>query len=169
MTPVTPKGEDWLKQSGAVAAEVPSDLVKKAEQNNPEKKFDLSKIKPWLDKAFDEKEFWAAISERCIGCGVCTYVCPACHCFDIIDEGSSCKGCRVKNWDSCSFGLFTKHTSGHNPRHTQFERWRQRIMHKFKYYPDNFQQTLCTGCGRCVDQCPVNMGVLETLCAINKK
>jgi formate hydrogenlyase subunit 6/NADH:ubiquinone oxidoreductase subunit I len=73
------------------------------------------------------------------------------------------KGDRVKNWDGCQFKMFTMHTSGHNPRATQGMRWRQRIMHKFKYYVEKFESTLCVGCGRCSRVCPADMNISEML------
>ncbi len=130
-----------------------------------ERQFKLSSIKPWLDENF-QHSLWAELFKRCLGCGVCTYLCPTCHCFDIVEEGNMRSGTRCKNWDSCSFSLFTQQSSGHNPRSTGEARWRQRIMHKFKYYADKFDATLCTGCGRCVRHCPVEMGLLESLAKI---
>ena len=99
------------------------------------------------------------LATRCIGCGACAFLCPACHCFDIVDEGTEAKGVRRKNWDACAFGTFTNHASGHNPRDVQNKRYRNRIMHKFKYYDDKFGKTLCTGCGRCVRACPVGIDI----------
>ncbi len=128
-------------------------------------KLDLKKIKGWLDQNF-ESDFWQEIAARCAGCGACAFICPACHCFDINDEGTEAKGCRRKHWDACGFAKFTNHASGHNPRDVQPGRYRNRIMHKFKYYDDKFQQTLCTGCGRCVRACPVGIdiaGILEDI------
>ncbi len=132
-------------------------------------KFNLDTCVAWLQKPenFDSK-FWKEISMRCIGCASCTYLCPTCHCFDIQDEGDTYSGIRRKNWDSCSFALFTMHTSGHNPRSTQSARWRQRIMHKFNYFPGKFSVNSCSGCGRCSRQCPVDMGITETLQEISK-
>ncbi len=118
-----------------------------------------------LEEIFEEK-IWETLSEKCLNCGACTYVCPTCHCFDIQDELKADKGIRIRNWDSCMFNLFTKHGSGHNPRTKGFQRMRQRIMHKFSYYIRNFGVTACVGCGRCILNCPVNMdirGVLDTL------
>jgi ferredoxin len=169
LKPITEKGENWLdKRQITEETEIPAELTQSYEKAAPEKKFPLEKIKPWLDKNFENADFFKKISARCIGCGVCTHVCPVCHCFDIVDEGGFSSGCRLKNWDSCSFGLFTKHTSGHNPRTMQFERWRQRMSHKFRYYKERFDEYLCTGCGRCVRECSVNMGVLETLMEIGR-
>ncbi|ABL65290.1 4Fe-4S dicluster domain-containing protein [Chlorobium phaeobacteroides] len=132
-------------------------------------KFNLEASVAWLKNPENfDSHFWKEISARCIGCGSCTFLCPTCHCFDIQDEGDIYKGIRRKNWDSCSFALFTMHTSGHNPRVTQSSRWRQRIMHKFNYFPGKFDMNSCSGCGRCTRQCPVDMGITETLQEISK-
>lgn len=130
--------------------------------------FDLAEVKAWLDEHFDD-EFWRELALRCAGCGTCAYICPTCHCFDITDETRLGEGVRRKNWDSCQFGLFTKHASGHNPRGDQSARFRQRVMHKFKYYADNFGSTLCVGCGRCVRSCPVGQSLLEVLSEISRE
>jgi ferredoxin len=104
----------------------------------------------------------------CLGCAQCAFVCPTCHCFDIVDEQSgSTTGRRAKNWDACQFSLFTKHASGHNPRDNQEKRYRQRISHKFKYYMDKFDEILCTGCGRCARGCPVSLDILQIVEEIN--
>jgi len=123
---------------------------------------DAGKARKWLEGNF-EAGLWERASSRCLGCGICTYYCPTCHCFDIQDEADAGAGVRFKVWDSCSFGLFTKHASGHNPRPDRRSRWRQRIMHKFCCYPERFGVVSCTGCGRCGRLCPVDLGVEETL------
>lgn len=132
-------------------------------------KFDLEACRRWLENPEHfEHPFWKEISIQCVGCGTCTFLCPTCHCFDIQDEGDTYSGVRRKNWDSCSFALFTMHTSGHNPRATQSSRWRQRIMHKFNYFPSKFGRNSCSGCGRCSRSCPVDMGITETLQEITR-
>ncbi len=115
-----------------------------------------------LRDRFDDPA-WESLSDACVGCGTCAYVCPSCHCFDVVDEGDWRRGERVRNWDACAFGHFTAHASGHNPRPRQSLRYRQRIYHKFVYYPDKFGHLLCTGCGRCVDACPAGMDLVEVL------
>ncbi len=125
-------------------------------------------IKPWLDANF-EHPFWNTIHQKCLACGTCTYLCPTCHCFDITDEVKGADGKRIRNWDSCMYWLFTKETSGHNPRSSQKERWRQRLMHKFRYYVDNFGAISCVGCGRCVLYCPVNIDIRKIVKDISKQ
>lgn len=128
-------------------------------------KFSHEQITKKLEGAF-EHTFWLANSLRCIGCGACAYVCPTCACFDIQDETKGKNGKRYRSWDSCGFSLFTLHTSGHNPREVQSQRWRQRIMHKFSYMPERNKSLGCVGCGRCSSGCPVDMNIAEQLEAL---
>jgi sulfhydrogenase subunit beta (sulfur reductase) len=128
-------------------------------------KFSHVQVTEKLAKAF-EHPFWVENSLRCIGCGACAYVCPTCACFDIQDETRGKNGKRYRSWDSCGFGLFTLHTSGHNPRHVQSQRWRQRLMHKFSYMPERNESLGCVGCGRCSSGCPVDMNIAEQLEAL---
>lgn len=128
-------------------------------------KFSHEQVTAKLAGAF-EHPFWVANSLRCIGCGACAYVCPTCACFDIQDETRGKNGKRYRSWDSCGFGLFTLHTSGHNPREVQSQRWRQRIMHKFSYMPERNETLGCVGCGRCSSGCPVDMNIAEQLVAL---
>jgi len=121
-------------------------------------KVDTGTLKARLDANFYDP-IWDRFHEKCLGCAACTYSCPTCHCFDIVDEATDCDGCRVRNWDSCMFPLFTLHGSGHNPRTSGKERMRQRVMHKFKYFVDNFSAMACVGCGRCIKNCPVNLDI----------
>lgn len=123
-------------------------------------------VKERLDRLFTDP-LWDRVYEKCLGCGTCTYLCPTCHCFDLTDEVVDGVGVRLRTWDACMYPLFTLHASGHNPRPTQKERFRQRIMHKFKYFVDNFRETACVGCGRCVRYCPVNIDIRSVLAQIS--
>ena len=105
-------------------------------------------------------------SLRCLGCGACAFVCPTCVCFDIQEEADPNQGERLRCWDSCGFHMFTLHASGHNPRAVQSARWRQRIYHKFSYYPERYDMLGCVGCGKCTRACPVDMNLKEHLIEI---
>ncbi|MDX9973057.1 MAG: 4Fe-4S dicluster domain-containing protein, partial [FCB group bacterium] len=156
---VTPRGEALLAGQGAA-----SDL-KGIRHKGPEIAFDHDTVKQYLDDNFDSTALQEAVM-RCLGCGSCAFTCPTCHCFDIVDEGNAAAGCRVKNWDACQFGMFTHHASGHNPRSKQEQRQRQRVQHKFRIYPEKFGEILCTGCGNCTRNCPVGLGILNTMRAV---
>ncbi|MDR2169740.1 MAG: 4Fe-4S dicluster domain-containing protein [Planctomycetaceae bacterium] len=153
--------------STATTANVTDKTTDKA-VNLPESKFEAAYVQRYLTDNFADEVF-DRLSIRCLGCGVCTYVCPTCHCFDIVDEGGAFCGERVKNWDSCQFAFFTHHASGHNPRGNQSARQRNRIQHKFRIYPEKFGHILCTGCGNCARQCSVTLGVLPYVEELEKK
>jgi len=112
---------------------------------------------------FFDSPLWDNLAETCIACAACTYLCPTCHCFDIQDETHGDLGCRVRNWDTCQFDIFTLHASGHNPRPAQKQRARQRIFHKFDYGLKNFGLPFCVGCGRCALACPLHNNLLTIL------
>jgi len=121
----------------------------------PEKTISISATEEELFNRID----WENIIDTCQGCGLCTFVCPTCHCFMFkdVDEGECAY--RYRNWDSCMYPKFTMHASGHNPRAAKHERYRQRLAHKYLYIKENFGMTGCTGCGRCVRGCPAGFSI----------
>lgn len=116
-----------------------------------------------LEKMFDHP-LWEELAARCLGCGACTYVCPACHCFDLTDAKKGVRsGYKLRAWDSCMAGEYTRMAGGHNPRPGRKERVRQRFMHKLCYGPARHGRLLCTGCGRCRSVCPVNIDIMDVM------
>lgn len=134
----------------------------------PDRHVELDRVRAFLREDFDSPR-WASMSMRCVGCGACAHNCPTCHCFDITDEKVGSTGSRVRSWDSCQLEMFTVHASGHNPRSLQSQRQRQRLFHKFEIYPSKFGEILCTGCGNCSRVCPVGLGVMPVLSAIEQE
>ncbi|MGI6669754.1 MAG: 4Fe-4S dicluster domain-containing protein [Acetivibrionales bacterium] len=111
-------------------------------------------------------DIWEKVSETCLGCGTCTYICPTCHCFGFRDTAVKGEASRYRYWDSCMYPKFTLHASGHNPRPTRKERFRQRVMHKYVYIKKNFGLTACTGCGRCIRSCPAGINIRSVVKSI---
>jgi ferredoxin len=117
---------------------------------------------------FDTDEFWEKSVSKCLSCGACTYLCPTCYCFNITDEQSLNNGERIRSWDGCMFTHFTLEGSGHNPRPTKFKRFKNRVGHKFVYYPEKFNGVIaCCGCGRCIRHCPVSVDISEIVSNLN--
>lgn len=113
-------------------------------------------------KYFDAPE-WKELSESCLGCGTCTFVCPTCQCYDIRDLDNGREVTRYRCWDSCMYSEFTKMSAG-QPRLTQVERFRQRFMHKLVYYPERYNGLYsCVGCGRCLARCPIRMNIVKVM------
>lgn len=120
------------------------------------------------DKFFNAPE-WKTLSESCLGCGTCTFVCPTCQCYDIKDFKTNVGVERFRCWDSCMYSDFTKMSAG-QPRLTQMERFRQRFMHKLVYYPTNNDGLFsCVGCGRCVSKCPISMNIVKVMKTLGGK
>ena len=165
---VTDRGQELLQNSKAlfeVAENSHKEKKEKAVQASLEKikrRVDLKGMHEILPKVFADS-MWKDIGNNCIGCGICTYNCPTCHCFDIQDEGDRNHGRRMRTWDACMYPEFTLHASGENPRPDRSTRIRNRIFHKFAYYPKNLGAIACVGCGRCIELCPVNEDLIEIL------
>ena len=145
-----------------------SESEPKSEQHEDNAKDCLLKIDAQENELFDKID-WESISETCLGCGVCTYVCPTCHCFDFKDVTEKGEAKRYRCWDSCMYSKFTLHASGHNPRPTKKERYRQRVLHKYLYIKENFGLVACSGCGRCIRSCPAGMNIRSVVKGITEE
>ncbi len=109
---------------------------------------------------FDNRDFWIGQSSGCISCGACTYLCPTCYCFNLTDESNGIAGTRLRTWDTCMSALFTLEASGHNPRLGKAARLKNRVGHKYSYYPKiHGGRFACSGCGRCIKSCPSSIDI----------
>lgn len=172
---LTPKGEQLVRRCGEFfPPEGAEEFVraKAALGRELEARFsrrvDLEGVKDKAAALF-ESSYWRKLAYRCLGCGICTYLCPTCHCFDIVDEDRGDQtGTRWRCWDSCMFRDFTLHTSGHNPRGSKMERVRNRFLHKLSYHLDRHGLPGCVGCGRCIAACPVNIDITRVIAEIKE-
>ena len=106
-------------------------------------------------------EIWEELGARCQSCGGCSYVCPTCSCFNVVDiPVSDTEGDRVRTWDSCALSGFTMMAGGDNPRSEAADRLKRRYYHKLSYsYIRQNGQHGCVGCGRCIYTCFANINM----------
>ena len=164
---VTEAGQELIgKTSGLeVATETDDTRTKEAKETAYQKvtrKVDTADIGNKLLSCFENEDYWQKIAAKCISCGICTLLCPTCYCFDINDELVKKQGARFRSWDSCGFSTYTR-MSMENPRKEKWRRVRQKVCHKYEFYPMSFDVIACTGCGRCIRLCPVNWDITQTL------
>jgi sulfhydrogenase subunit beta (sulfur reductase) len=111
--------------------------------------------------------YWMKMSERCLSCRACAYVCPTCRCFIVRDEAVNPEEFeRIRCWDSCNGANYRRVAGGHKPRAEKGERLRNRFYCKFYNFPEQYELgniSACTGCGRCIDVCPVGVDITEVL------
>jgi ferredoxin len=115
---------------------------------------------------------WDDVAARCLACGNCTMVCPTCFCttteeadgFHLTEDTSSLGG-RARSWDSCFTGDFST-LHGGSIRVSTRSRYRQWLTHKFSTWFDQFGQSGCVGCGRCITWCPPAIDITVELAAL---
>jgi sulfhydrogenase subunit beta (sulfur reductase) len=162
---LTDKGKALLEQAGELLEDGSGERVEKQEIKTADFGLKLEGLPADLKNRFDDP-VWDELYKSCLSCGVCTYVCPTCYCFDVEDFGHAAEGERFRCWDSCMYGHFTVMAGGHNPRPDRKERVRQRFMHKLQYYPEVYGEIACVGCGRCLRSCPVNLDIVQAIKAL---
>ena len=172
----TEKGEALVEKIAGLTEECSEDAVSEQKEKigNIMKKLPLKDLKTDAFGGGKTMDFfnspaWDELSQTCLGCGTCTFVCPTCQCYDIKDFNTGNGVVRFRCWDSCMYSEFTKMAHGNN-RLSQKERFRQRFMHKLVYYPENNDGLFsCVGCGRCLSKCPISMNIVKVMKKIGGK
>jgi len=130
------------------------------------REFDTSEIKTLLQSNLEHPR-WDQVAERCLSCANCTMVCPTCFCSTVEDrtdlDGQHAE--RWRRWDSC-FSIEYSYIHGGSVRPTTRGRYRQWLTHKLANWIDQFGESGCVGCGRCITWCPVGIDITEEVAAI---
>ncbi|HEY5664629.1 MAG TPA: 4Fe-4S dicluster domain-containing protein [Ilumatobacter sp.] len=112
---------------------------------------------------------WQEVGERCLTCGNCTAVCPTCFCTDMEDrlDPDGVTATRTKVWDTC-FSTEFSHLGDGPHRASPMSRYRHWLTHKVGTWHDQFDESGCVGCGRCITWCPAGIDLTAELEALGR-
>jgi sulfhydrogenase subunit beta (sulfur reductase) len=129
---------------------------------------DATGLKELLYRNYEHPR-WDDVATRCLTCANCTMVCPTCFCTTVEDvtdlTGEHAE--RWRSWDSC-FTTDFSYIHGGSVRATPKSRYRQWMTHKLATWIDQFGESGCVGCGRCITWCPVGIDITEEVRAIRE-
>ncbi len=170
--PLTENGWEIVKNKFFKKEKNPKILIYSEEENNLRKLTNDSEL---LAEAVSwswskNHPIWDRLEKICLGCGICTYVCPLCHCFSVEDEieldDSASHRCRY--WDACVLNNFSKVAGGKNYRPTLKNRYYNWFYHKFVRAYKEYGKSQCVGCRRCQKYCPAEIDIEKVLSEIIK-
>lgn len=127
------------------------DVLNQVKKINKDFKSDKS-FREIIKDSFDSP-VWEEAVERCVDCGGCNHICPTCRCFLLFDEKTKEGFSRTALWDACLYTGFARVAAGANPRIKLSQRFANRLLCKFSFFPEDLGLDACTGCGRCISVC----------------
>ncbi len=133
------------------------------------RRLETDRLPELLVQLIDDRH-WDEIAKRCLSCGNCTMVCPTCFCSTTEDSTdlSGRTATRLSRLDSCHTTDFS-YIHGGSVRTSVMSRYRQWMMHKLAYWPEQFDTFGCVGCGRCITWCPVGIDITEEAASFRTK
>jgi len=161
------RGDDIVRASPELFAPVTRqdtrDYLERVEQRRQafSAKLNVSDL-PYILELKKDDPVWDELGKKCLCCGSCSMVCPTCACFNVLDEVPH-EGAarRLRCWDACLFRDYAVVAGGHNFRADRADRVRNRYYHKQEAFVREFGQPSCVGCGRCIENCPTGINVVE--------
>ena len=167
VTIATSKGDDIVRASSELfEAATPDDIRDylarlRSRKDAFQLELDVADL-PYVLEMKKDDPVWDEHARKRLCCGSCSIVCPTCSCFNVADrieeDGSAS---RVRTWDSCLYRDYALVAGGHNFRADRGDRVRTRYYHKQEAFVREFGMPSCVGCGRCIENCPTGIHVVE--------
>lgn len=157
------RGRALLESLDHRPAEAPDrgaeDNVLRSSRENMGRTLNVENLRQAIADETESKQ-WEEIATRCLSCANCTMVCPTCFCGTVEDNNSldGKQATRTRVWDSC-FSLQYSYIHGGSVRSSASARYRQWLTHKLSTWHDQFGESGCVGCGRCITWCPVGIDI----------
>jgi ferredoxin len=123
----------------------------------------MREVQENLLKKAGDRDLWLKVSDDCVGCGNCNFVCPTCFCLEFeysINEENM--GVKTALWTGCLLYTYGQVAGGHFRREL-YTRYRHFLLHKFVFYPRQTGLLGCVGCGRCITWCPMGIDLRKSV------
>ena len=168
----TDKGKNLIEAGGVELKEATDEQLAERDRNRQATKSKVEEqnrqyetVRPYqeLVEANYESPAWNKYVGRCREDAACLAVCPTCHCFVLYDQKVGDKNERVRVWDFCYLRGYTRVGGGHSARATGNDRFKNKYVKKFQFYPSQFDMVACTGCGRCIEACLAGIDMRQVL------
>lgn len=157
LEPQTAAGHALARMIGGAVTD-PGLASEPARPLRPPVKFGLrpavAALRARLDSASSDED-----DTRCQGCGVCRFVCPTCHCFELGGAPEWCCGVGSCDHGCCSVSLFAADRASR----AASSKWQEWLLHKFVFFPERFGRLACVGCGRCLRACGMGKSLVRVL------
>ncbi len=166
---ITEKGKKLLDDNFSLPEEhhrkLSAEIKKKAEEK-AQYNLNMERWKRYSPLEIFQLPYWSEAYLPCIECGACTYVCPTTvysRAVDVLEESS---GSRCRVWDSPYFERFAVTPENFNPRPTLKDRFRDWVLEKFLFFPQESGFFNCVGCGRCILNCPTQIDFRKVVAGV---
>lgn len=171
------KGEKIISENKALFKEIRSLMLserdKKRNDSVEKLTFQIGQLNfPQKESLYEliknghENTIWKDEALRCVECGACVMNCPTCHCFLLFDTKDEKGYFKSRIWDGCQYKNFTRVAGGASALRFREYRLRNRYIKKFEFFPDRIKLYACTGCGRCIEDCPAKIDLRKIFTAL---
>jgi len=168
----TEKGRKALEVEGVTLSEATEAQISERDRNRERTREAIvaqnaqyETVRPFTEivtTSFDSP-VWTRYSGICREDAACLAICPTCHCFVLYDQSKGESNERIRVWDFCYLRGYTRCGGGHIARATGSDRFKNKYIKKFEFYPAKFEMVACTGCGRCIEACLARIDMRQVL------